>query len=330
MKTVWKGLAVAMLAFAAVAHGQFAQITNGPNSSTACPFGPGLYFDQLNAVLSNCGTARVEQTNQTALCTLGPQTPVTTVTTAQTLGSCVLNANIQNVPNRTIRACGYGIYTSPGSATPTMTLQLTQAGMTEVAITTAALNTNASTNMPFDFCFNLTTVGLGSAGTIEAHGKLNINISNNTPAAAEAAYGDTNYGATNTITVATNPAVSDTFTINGTVVTFIVNGGTPAGNQVALGTTAAATATAMQVFLAASTDANIVKATYYNPSSAVLVAASATGPVPTFATSVPAKLTNVSQAINLYTANTLALQVVSNTGLSSVQLRQMTVELVGP
>ena len=75
-------------------------------------------------------------------------------------------------------------------------------------------------------------------------------------AAAIADYLDTNVFTQNTITVGTNPTTGATITINGTLVTFIVNGGTPVGNQVALGTTAAATATALYTFLAASTDAN--------------------------------------------------------------------------
>jgi len=56
------------------------------------------------------------------------------------------------------------------------------------------------------------------------------------------------------------PAPNDTFTVNGTVVTFVASGAT--GNQVNIGVNASATAAALQTFLASSVDVNISKMTY--------------------------------------------------------------------
>jgi len=92
------------------------------------------------------------------------------------------------------------------------------------------------------------------------------------------------------ITIGTNPANGDTVTVNGTVVTFVTSGAT--GNQVNLGGTAALTATALRTMLSASSDTNLVKSTYTNPSSGVVLATPTVGSfVQTFATSVPAKMT---------------------------------------
>lgn len=68
--------------------------------------------------------------------------------------------------------------------------------------------------------------------------------------------------ATGTITFTAQPAVNDTLTLNGTAITFIANGSTPSGNQVAIGATLDATVTALLAFLRASADTQIVKNTY--------------------------------------------------------------------
>lgn len=209
--------AAALLA-SAVGHAQFAGITNGPSTSTLCQAAPALYFDQANSIESTCGNAHVLSTNQKALATFNAQTAVTSVTTAQSMATLAVNGNLQNVVGRTIRLCGYGIYTSPGTTTPTITIQVTEGGITPVAITTAGVSSTASTNMPFNFCFDLTTASTGATGTIEAHGALSLNISANTPAAAQAAYQDTNTAVSSSInliqanTIAVQVAASSTIT----------------------------------------------------------------------------------------------------------------------
>ncbi|HLH95020.1 MAG TPA: hypothetical protein VKW08_07870 [Xanthobacteraceae bacterium] len=73
--------------------------------------------------------------------------------------------------------------------------------------------------------------------------------------------------ATGTITVAAVPNAGDTVTIGGTVVTFIAQPGAwedrpPAGNNVYIGASAAATAQNLMAFLVGSTDVNLSKFTY--------------------------------------------------------------------
>lgn len=206
------------------AAAQFAGVTNGPSTSTACQNSPGLYIDQQNGIVSTCGSAHVLQAHETALAVLTAQTAVTSVTTAQTIGSVALNANAQNVVGRTLRICGFGIYTSPGTTTPTLTIALTEGGITPVSITTAAVSSTASTNMPFRFCFTVTTASISTSaspattGTLEAHGFLNANISANTPAAALADYSDTNTAVSSALnlfsanTLAVTVAASSTIT----------------------------------------------------------------------------------------------------------------------
>src|ERR1035437_6638439 len=66
--------------------------------------------------------------------------------------------------------------------------------------------------------------------------------------------------AKNSITLVSNPSVSDTITVNGSVVTFV--SALTSGLQVLLGATALITAQNLQVFLAASLDSNINLFTY--------------------------------------------------------------------
>ena len=176
-----------------------------------------LMMDNLSNIMSSCGTLGVARAHQTALATFSAQTAVTTVTTAQTMASLALPANLQNYPGRTLRICGYGIYTSPGTTTPTLTFQITEGGITPVAITTAAVSATASTNLPFNFCFDLTTVTLGATGTLEAHGQVNCNISANTAAAAMATYGDTNTAVSSAISFFTANTIAVQVAASGTI-----------------------------------------------------------------------------------------------------------------
>jgi hypothetical protein len=187
-------LAVAVAALLSMphAHAQFSAITSGPSKTSTCTDQPSLHFDKQNNVVSSCGSAYTLQTQQTTIAVYNAQTALSSVTTAQNLFSLPLNAGFQNIVPRTLMICGAGIYTTPGTTAPTMTIQLVEGGITPVAITTAALSTTASTNMPFNFCFWIVTASTGSSGTLEAHGNLNANISANTPAAAAATYNDTN------------------------------------------------------------------------------------------------------------------------------------------
>lgn len=75
--------------------------------------------------------------------------------------------------------------------------------------------------------------------------------------------------ATGTITIASNPSDGDTVTVNGVAVTFKTSGAT--GNQVNIGASAGATATALAAFLNAASQAALSVATYAANASAVTV-----------------------------------------------------------
>src|SRR5208282_4303764 len=68
--------------------------------------------------------------------------------------------------------------------------------------------------------------------------------------------------ATGTIILTSNPTNGDTITLNGTTITFITAGIAGQPNQLVLGATVTDTATALQKYLAASTDHNLIQATY--------------------------------------------------------------------
>ncbi len=89
----------------------------------------------------------------------------------------------------------------------------------------------------------------------------------NVKTVVSAAQGGVAASGTITVTSGQNAANNDTVTVNGVVVTFKTSGAT--GNQVNLGADAAATAAALQAFLAASTDAAIAKAEYTVASNVV-------------------------------------------------------------
>lgn len=224
MKILRALVAIAAMLAPLTAAAQFTGVINGSSTSTQCASAPGLYLDQQNSVLMACGNGHVLQPAQTTLAVFPEQTAVTAVTTAQTLASLALNANLQNVLGRMLKVCGAGVYTSPGTTAPTLTLAVTEGGITPVSITTAGVSTTASTNMPFNFCFTIATAAISTAaspattGTLEAHGVLSANITANTPAAAAASYLDTNTAVSSALnlfssnTLAVTVAASSTMT----------------------------------------------------------------------------------------------------------------------
>jgi hypothetical protein len=174
----------------------FQGITSGPsNASGQNPLATpnGLVLDNQNNLVSSVGISGVESLLEAALLTLQEQTALTSISTAQNLIAFALNSWLLNRLNRTLRIKGRGIYSFAGGSTPTITLALLLGATSLASITTAAINTAASTNLPFDFEFLLSVAATGSsAAEIEAHAKLAINITANTPAAAVATYLDTN------------------------------------------------------------------------------------------------------------------------------------------
>jgi hypothetical protein len=289
-----------------------------------------LIQDTQNNILEISGASRLRAALFSRLAIIENALALTAITTAQTLLSLALNAGAINVLNRRLGIRGSMVYSSTTGNVATITLALTLGGVTLCSISTTATNTTASTNLPLDFEFELVVATTGASAAILSTGSVKVNLGT-AAAAAITEFLDTNVGSSDTITVGTNPAVADTITVNGTLVTFIVNGGTPAGNQVALGTTAAATATALYTFLAASTDTNIAKATWTNPSSTVVLGVSkVAGFTPWATTSVPAKITFSTPTVNLLTAETLAVTITTGTAaIPSAQLLLGEVDIIG-
>lgn len=169
------------------------RIAYGPQANATNPYDQqALVLDVTNNILETSGTNRVMSADRTCLFVLGTQTALASVTTAQNLIAKTLNAGVLNKLNRMVIVKGSVLFTTAGTTTPTLTLALTLGGVALVTIVTAATSATASTNMPLQFEFTLQTVATGQSGTIEAHGRVDANISANTPAAAIATYCDTN------------------------------------------------------------------------------------------------------------------------------------------
>lgn len=310
--------------------GSFAIITEGPpNATGSVPQGSpqGLALDKQNNIAGSIGLSGTLGTFQTRLLNLQQQAPLTAITTAQTMFSFASNSWLMNLIGRTLRVKGKLIYSTTSANVATLTIALLAGTTTLCTITTAATNTAASTNLPVEFEFDVKVVATGTGGALQSSGKVLANIGT-TAAAAVAAYLDTNVGS-NTITIGTNPAVGDTITVNGVPITFIVNGGTPVGNQVALGTTATLTATALYTFLAASTIAAIATATYTNPSNGVVLATTNTnGATPYASTSVPAKITFSTPSVNLQSALTFSATIAASAAVPSAQLLSASIDVL--
>lgn len=180
------------------------RITSGPLTAAGTnPYDTqALVHDTANDILEISGNDRVLRALEVALQILTSQTALSNVTTAQNLISKALGAGVLNKVNRTIRIWGRGIYTTPGTTTPAMSVLVALGATTLCTITTAALSATASTNMPFEFYFQFTTVSTGASGTLESHGELVCNISANTPAAAAADYLDTNTAVSSAVNLA--------------------------------------------------------------------------------------------------------------------------------
>jgi hypothetical protein len=307
------------------------RITNGPlNAAGTNPFDTqALILDAQNGILEFSGAAQTRRAARCVLATVLNGLALATITTAQTMLTLALGAGALAVTGRRLRVRGRILYSTTSANVATITIAITLGGVTIASITTAASNTAASVNLPVNFEFELVVSNPGANASIASYGFVEAELGTAITTAISK-FLDGNVGSQDTITIGTNPAVGDTITVNGTLVTFIVNGGTPAGNQVALGTTAAGTATALYTFLAASADPNISKATWTNPSSGVVLGiANVAGFVPWATTSVPAKITFSIPVVSLIAAQSLKVTIAaSGSGLPAAQLVDATVELV--
>ena len=203
-------------------------------------------------------------------------------------------------------------------------------GATVLSIVSAASNTAATTGLQMQGEFDLIipqSNAPGGASPIVGKGRCGFNLTAAT-SGVMSWYGDTNIEA-NTITIGTNPAAGGTMNVNGTLVTWIANGASPVGNQVALGTTATLSATALYTFLNASTDANISKTTWTNPSNGVVLGTSKTPGWATFFTgSVAADYTVTTPAMDLSLPQVLSLTIAGSASVAAAQMQNLTLEIV--
>jgi hypothetical protein len=196
--------------------GPFAQITQGPaNTSGKNTNQQALVFDRQNNVVSSVGDAGTEQAHQTSMAVLNAQTALTAITTAQNLLSVTLNKGFLNRLARTLLVSGSIIYTSPGTTTPTISIAVKLGSVTLCTITTAAISSTASTNMPIQFAFQLDVAAIGASGTIEAHGQVSANLSANTAAAAITTFLDTNTAPSSAVDLTTSLALAVTIASSG-------------------------------------------------------------------------------------------------------------------
>lgn len=175
----------------------FEVITSGPSGPSgqnpqATP--NGLAFDKLNSLLAVVGISGLEKLLTTIVTTFQEQAALNAITTAQVLLTQPLPAWMLNRLGRNLKIRGRGLYTSPGTTAPVVTLAVLLGATTLVSITLPALSTTASANMPFEFEFDLSVAAAGAADAaeIEAHGKVTANITANTPHAACAVFLDEN------------------------------------------------------------------------------------------------------------------------------------------
>ena len=185
------------------------RITQGQSPSDPYDSPGAIVVDAVSGLLQTVTNNRALVAAQQAIAAVGAQTAVTAITAAKNLFSTTLPTGLLNEVGRTVAVDGWGIYSSAGGTTPTISIALVLAGVTLCIITSSPINTAANTNLPFQVSFQFTVITAGSAGTIECHGNLIINLSANSQAAAPTQFADTNTG----VSGAVNLTTADTLTV---------------------------------------------------------------------------------------------------------------------
>jgi hypothetical protein len=197
------------------------RIESGVLSKTPIDSPGAILVDPASGALGVVNNGRTVTVSQASLLSLAAQTALTNITTAQNLFSQAIAAGLLNKVGRTFLVTLYGTYNFAGGSTPTITIALKLGSVTLATITTAAINTAASTNLQFQATFQCTVVSTGTGATLEVHGQLAINISANTPGAALAAYADQNTAVSSGVDL----------TISENLVATIASSGTLSGAQ---------------------------------------------------------------------------------------------------
>lgn len=132
---------------------------------------PALGLDQTNNVLYTGGSGQSWASVGPSFRNVqGPQSALTTVTTAQTMFSVSIPANALNVVGKVLKIEGEAMF-SNGATTPAITITALLGSTTIFSCATAAnANTNVSSPLLFNIAAAVTTAG--SSAKVECHGTV--------------------------------------------------------------------------------------------------------------------------------------------------------------
>ncbi len=201
-------------------------VTQGPPTAAECFGTEGTILDAANNVLYTFGTSRTPAAVMSSQLTLGIQTALTAITTAQNLFTQVLGPGYLNLVGRTLKVTGSLIYSTTAANAAAISIAVKLGAVTLGTITTAATNTAASTNLPINFTFTVSVASIGASGTLVTVGEMNADIGT-TAASAVATYLDTTTTASSAadllttqtlaVTIAASAAVPSATLLNASV-----------------------------------------------------------------------------------------------------------------
>lgn len=147
----------------------------GPPAA-AQPGTEGIILDQANGNLYVFGQPGTPALLRSAIAVLGGQTALTAITTAQTLISKVFAAGSLNVVGRTLVINLTLTYNTTVANVATLTFAVTLGGVTLFSVTTDATNTAASSNLPVQLQFIITTTTTGATATMTTSGTVSADL----------------------------------------------------------------------------------------------------------------------------------------------------------
>jgi hypothetical protein len=154
-----------------------------------------------------------------ALTVLGAQTPITTVTTIQAMNSTAVTvpAGAMNVAGKTLHVKGYFTF-SNASTTPVITITL-KLGSVVMAAPVSTANVNSNSSSPAWFEFYAKTATTGASGTVEAHGTLDMNVTDATNGHALSRFSDYLAAVSSAVDLTTAENITINMTADATVTT---------------------------------------------------------------------------------------------------------------
>jgi hypothetical protein len=166
-----------------------------------------LIANQITGLLGVVTTAQGLVVGAARLANIPTQPALTNITGAQTVFSQSIPAGALNLIGRSLRIRGSMIYSTTSTNVATITIGLMIGATTLCAITTAATNTAASSNLPLQFDFSLTVASTGTSGTINSHGQVTANVGT-AAAPVTGVYLDSNTGPSGAINLTAAQTIS--------------------------------------------------------------------------------------------------------------------------